>query len=87
MCPLEHLTWHGNANRRPADRATPDEPKGVRPIAIQVRGWPEWKAWVDRLASHASAKLGVPVSLNALVGIALAQYAKSLGFKEPPPER
>lgn len=65
----------------------PDEPKAVRPIAIQVRGWPEWKGWVERLASHASAKLGVPVSLNALVGIALVNYAKTLGFKEAPPER
>jgi hypothetical protein len=64
-----------------------EEPKGARPIAIQVRGWPEWKGWVERLAAHASRKLGVPVSLNALVGLALAHYAKSLGFKEPPPER
>jgi hypothetical protein len=64
-----------------------EEPRGIRPIAIQVRGWPEWKVWVERLAAHASRKLGVPVSLNALVGLALAQYAKSLGFKEPPPER
>jgi hypothetical protein len=64
-----------------------EEARGVRPIAIQVRGWPEWKGWVERLAAHASRKLGVPVSLNALVGLALAQYAKSLGFKEPPPER
>jgi hypothetical protein len=63
------------------------ELKGVRPIAIQVRGWPEWKGWVDRLAEHTSQKLGLPVSLNALVGLALAHYAKSLGFKEPPPER
>jgi hypothetical protein len=61
--------------------------KGVRPIAIQVRGWPEWKGWVERLAAHASRKLGVPVSLNALVSLGLVHYAKSIGFKENPPER
>lgn len=78
------------ARKRGESPGTPgpsEGPKGVRPIAIQIRGWPEWKEWVERFASHVSGKLGVPVSLNALVGLALAHYAKSMGFKEPPPER
>ena len=58
-----------------------------RPIAIAVRGRVEWKEWAERLRDHASQKLGIPISLNALVGLALAQYAKSIGFKETPPER
>jgi hypothetical protein len=39
------------------------------------------------LKDHAAKKLGVPLSLNALVGVAMAHYAKSIGFKEEPPER
>ncbi len=64
-----------------------EEREGPRPIAIAVRGWPEWRAWADRLREFAGKKLGVPLSLNALVGLALANYAKSIGFKEEPPER
>jgi hypothetical protein len=66
---------------------SPGEPEGPRPIAIAVRGWPAWKEWAERLREFASKKLGVPLSLNALVGIALTYYAKSIGFKEEPPER
>jgi hypothetical protein len=39
------------------------------------------------LKEHAAKKLGVPLSLNALVGLSLSHYAKSIGFKEEPPER
>jgi hypothetical protein len=63
------------------------EGEGPRPIAIAVRGRPEWKAWAERLRGHAAKRLGVAVSLNALVGLALAHYASSIGFKEEPPER
>ena len=61
--------------------------KGIRPVAIQVRGWPEWKEWVERLRVYAAGKLGVPISFNTLVGLALAHYARAIGFKENPPER
>ena len=65
----------------------PSETEGPRPIAIAVRGRPEWKEWAERLRAFAEKNLGVPISLNALVGLALAHYAKSIGFKEAPPER
>jgi hypothetical protein len=63
------------------------DPEGPRPIAIAVRGWPAWKEWAERLKDHTAKKLGVPLSLNALVGLAMSHYAKSIGFKEEPPER
>ncbi len=70
-------------------KATPpaEVREGPRPIAIAVRGWPAWREWADRLKEHAAKKLGVPLSLNALVGLSLSHYAKSIGFKEEPPER
>jgi hypothetical protein len=45
------------------------------------------KGWVERLCDFAAKKLGVPLSLNALVGVALARYATAIGFKEEPSER
>ncbi len=72
---------------RPKSTPPPPDPEGPRPIAIAVRGWPAWKEWAERLKDHAAKKLGVPLSLNALVGVAMAHYAKSIGFKEEPPER
>ena len=67
--------------------AKPTVNEGPRPIVIAVRGWPTWKEWTERLQAHAAKKVGVVVSLNALVGLALAHYAKSIGFAEEPPER
>ena len=73
------------ARKKPPEE--PQPPDGPRPIAIAVRGWPAWKAWADRLRAHTEKKVGVVVSLNALVGLALAHYAKAIGFTEEPPER
>src|SRR4051794_10997977 len=78
------------ARKRKGDEgipASPDEPRGPRPIAIAVRARPAWKEWAERLRAFASHKVGVTLSLNALVGLALAHYAKAIGFKEEPPER
>jgi hypothetical protein len=72
---------------RPKSNPPPADPEGPRPIAIAVRGLPAWKQWAERLKEHAAKKLGVPLSLNALVGLSMAHYAKSIGFKEEPPER
>lgn len=68
-------------------KSRPSEGEGPRPIAIAVRARAEWKGWADRLREFASKKVGVTLSLNALVGLALSHYARSIGFKEDPPER
>lgn len=71
--------------KTPAVEVPPGD--GPKPIAIAVRGTAEWKAWTDRLREFTAKKLGVAVSLNALVGVALASYAKAIGFNEEAPER
>ncbi|WP_422931411.1 hypothetical protein [Singulisphaera sp. PoT] len=63
------------------------ESQKSRPIAITVRGHDEWRGWANRLAEFTSKKLGLPVSLSALVGMALSDYARKIGFKEEPPDR
>lgn len=51
-----------------------------QPLAVQVRGTPQWKEWVEELAEFAR----MPVS--GIVDTALAQFAIILGFR-PPPKR
>jgi hypothetical protein len=52
-----------------------------RPIVLAIRGRPEWREWVDRLAAADRT------SLNELVDRSLARYAREIGFREAPPER
>ncbi len=54
-------------------------PKGFAMPA--VRGSEEWRAWVERLIDHDRT------SWPDLVDRALAAYAKSVNFEEPPPKR
>jgi hypothetical protein len=65
------------AKKRPAGEPA-KQPKGVLPA---VRGSEEWRAWVDRLCDF--DRVPYPV----LIDRALAEYAKSVGFKEAPPKR
>jgi hypothetical protein len=81
------MTSEALAVARKKSSSLPGDAEGPRPIAIAVRGWPAWKEWADRLREFAAKRLGVPLSLNALVGLSLAHYAKAIGFKEEPPER
>jgi hypothetical protein len=53
----------------------------MKPLAVQVRGSAEWKAWVERLAARDRA------SVADLTDRALAAYARQIGFAEEPPER
>ncbi len=52
-----------------------------KPMAIQMRGSDEWRAWVEQGAKHIGLK--VP----SLIDQALRLYFKENGFTEPPPER
>ena len=49
-----------------------------QPPAVQVRGTPEWKEWVEELAEF----LRLPVS--GLVDTSLARTARENGFRDPP---
>ena len=65
--------------KKPGPKPDPDR---VRSAAIMVRGRPEWKAWVERLADHARAP-----SLNDLFDRALVVYARHVDFEEVAPKR
>jgi hypothetical protein len=61
---------------RPAEH---DPGKWVKqPLAVQVRGRPEWKEWVRELASRQR------LDVSDLVDQALAEVARRIGFREPP---
>jgi hypothetical protein len=50
----------------------------VKPIALQVRGSAEWKAWVGKLADTNRQ------SVAGMVDQALAYWAQKTGFTSPP---
>jgi len=52
-----------------------------KPMAIQMRGSDEWRAWVERGAAHIGLKT------PTLVDQAVRLYLRENGFTEPPPER
>jgi hypothetical protein len=56
------------------------EPKsgGASPNIISMRGSPEWRAWLTRLAEKCRA------TPSALIDRALAELARREGFEEPP---
>jgi hypothetical protein len=58
------------------------EPERVRTAAIMLRGMPEWKDWVERLAEYDRAP-----SVNELADRAFVAYARAIGFKEAAPKR
>jgi hypothetical protein len=53
----------------------------VRSVVNTFRSTPDWRDWVARLAE--SERIGVP----DLIDRAVAEYAKKVGFPEPPPKR
>jgi len=61
-------------------KAKPDE-AGRRPVALIVRGMPEWGAWVARLAEHCRS------TVSDMVDDSLVAHAKKQGFTEKPPRR
>jgi hypothetical protein len=62
-------------------KAAPAPEPTRRPVAVTVKGCPEWRTWVEQAASHCR------MSVSALVDIAVARYAKEQGFNRKPPER
>lgn len=63
---------------RPKKRPTES---GRKPVAVTIKGDPAWREWLERAASHCQT------NVSGLISIAVAQYAKSLGFEEKPPKR
>jgi hypothetical protein len=70
------------AARNPEPEPEP-EPKGSerKPLAIQVRGSNEWKAWAEELSKYDGS------TLAGLVDRLLRQHARTIGFPKTPPER
>jgi hypothetical protein len=66
------------------DGSAPEEREpGRKPkqTIMSIRGAPEWKAWLDRLAEH-DRSTSVQV-----IDKALADYARKVKFPEAPPKR
>lgn len=62
----------------PPDPKREPETWSRQPFAVQVRGTPEWKEWVEELAEFNRQKVA------GLVDTALARLAKEVGFRDPP---
>lgn len=58
------------------------DPARVRSEAVMLRGRPEWKEWLGRLAEFDRAP-----SMNELFDRAITAYARDIGFKEAAPKR
>lgn len=52
-----------------------------KPLAVQVRGSAEWKAWLEELAAFDRSNIA------DITDRAIAAYARSIGFPKPPPPR
>lgn len=61
-------------------KSRPDEP-GRKPVALIVRGTPEWRAWIEGAATHCR------MSVSGFIDFAAAAYAKQQGYAEKPPRR
>ena len=57
-------------------------PSRVRSEAVMLRGRPEWKDWLARLAEFDRSP-----SMNELFDRAITAYAREIGFKEAAPKR
>ncbi len=71
---------------RPKKGAGKGEPKAeesrVRSAVLMIRGTPEWKSWVEALASFDRSP-----SLNDLIDRALVSYARERGYLVTAPKR
>jgi hypothetical protein len=52
-----------------------------KPMALQMRGAPAWKAWLEKLAEFERT------SVADVADRAIARYAREIGFPDPPPKR
>ncbi len=58
---------------------TPDPNR--KPVAVTIKGDPEWRAWLEEAAAHSR------LSVSAFLDIAATRMAKAEGFAKKPPER
>jgi hypothetical protein len=56
-------------------------PTGRLPVALTVKGSPEWKEWIE-----AGAKFCL-TDVSKLVDIAVTKYLREQGFDKPRPDR
>jgi hypothetical protein len=71
---------------RPRGRPKSSNPKGREPIAITIRGNPEWIAWLDGFIDALKKHSGLAFAMDRTVAIdlALARTAKDIGYTDPP---
>lgn len=55
--------------------------RNVVPIAVTVRGGPEWRGWLKRAAAHEHS------TMAEFLDRAARAYAQKIGFIEGAPER
>jgi hypothetical protein len=51
----------------------------ARETILSMRGYPEWSQWLTELAEEART------TRAGAIDLALAQFAKRIGFRQPPP--
>lgn len=66
---------------RPKKRPESGGGAGRRTRHVVIRTSDEWAEWLDRVARHCR------IDMSKLVDSAVADYARSRGFEEPPPRR
>lgn len=64
---------------KPPDTGWLEKPQ--KPVVAQIRGSEAFKAWLDQLCKYDHRKL------SDLFEVAVARYARDIGFKEEPPAR
>jgi hypothetical protein len=64
--------------QNPSKTPAPPAPKS---IVLTVKGFPEWRDWLNRGADF------LRLSTATMVDLAVIEYLKAHGFKEPPPKR
>lgn len=68
------------ARPMPKGKKNPEEWK-QKPIIMQMRGTPDFKGWLERLAEFDRT------TVADIADRAIVRYAREIGFKEDPPKR
>jgi len=69
----------GKAGEPAPELPQPAPTKGAKNNILSIRGTPEWRAWLERLAAKCR------VTPTALLDLAVAEKAAREGFEPPPP--
>jgi hypothetical protein len=65
----------------PAGTTESKETTGRKPVAVTLKGSPEWKAWLEGLSEHCR------LDVAKVIDLALVDYAKRAGYDSPAPLR